>query len=199
MAPSNTQSTSQCQPEGSGADREMPRPGGERLVCCRMSSTMVAWPLISAPYRALMPSLSSSSGGVAVDILRVRVGRVLQQDDHDGGVGVDARASLQQLPHDVQIAGGRSSHERGASDAGSQVDARASIQQHLQHLQLFARHGDVHQAEGLHDARLTAVRRLGVFWPLEAFSWRRTPHCVDRPSPVQPLDHLLQLASPSRL
>ena len=56
-------------------------------------------------------------GGAALAGLQDRVGRVLQEKEHDGKVAVV-----------------RSLHERGEAEAALQVDARASLQQHLHHL-----------------------------------------------------------------
>ena len=51
-------------------------------------------------------------GGAAVVGLQVRVGRVLQEEEHDG-----------------EVAAVRSKHERGGTEGGLQVDARASLQE----------------------------------------------------------------------
>ena len=68
------------------------------------------------PHARLVP-LGPHQGGLAVGFLQVGVGRMLQQNEHDGEVAVVRRA-----------------HERGAAQPGLQVDARASLQQHPHHL-----------------------------------------------------------------
>eukprot|EP00964_Phaeocystis_antarctica_P072206 scaffold44129_cov61-Phaeocystis_antarctica.AAC.5 len=86
-------------------------------------------------HARLVPSASEESGRhqgtVASAGLQVRVGRVLQQDEQDGGVAV-----------------ARSIHERGEAEVGWQVDARASLQQHPHHLQLAVARGGVQQGCG---------------------------------------------------
>eukprot|EP00964_Phaeocystis_antarctica_P004695 scaffold2548_cov66-Phaeocystis_antarctica.AAC.2 len=140
-------------------------------VCCRMSSAVAAWPWASAYCSAVRPA-SSSSSVLALARSRARThdfcpaGRVLQQDEQDG-----------------EEAFGRSIHERGDAEVGLQVDARASLQQLPHHLQLVAGCGGVYQG---HDYGLTVN------------NWSRTER-VDRPALTQPLGHLQQLASGSRV
>jgi len=101
-------------------------------------------------------------GGLAGVGLMVGVGRVLQQEEHDG---VMAEAC--------------GSHERTKAEPGLQVNARASLQQLPHNLQVASHCGDVQHA---------CRRDL-------AASSRNRAHRVDRPTLVQPLDHLVQLAS----
>ena len=78
-------------------------------------------------HARLVPLVSGQhQSGDAVGVLQVGVGRVLQQDEQDGGMAVV-----------------RSLHERGAAEAGWQVDARASLQQLPHHLQVAAGRGKV--------------------------------------------------------
>ena len=68
----------------------------------------------------LVPMVSGRyQGGDALVVLQVEVGRVLQQDEQDGGV--------------AEV---RSIHERGAAEAAWQADTRAPLQQLPHHLQL---------------------------------------------------------------
>eukprot|EP00964_Phaeocystis_antarctica_P026356 scaffold14843_cov70-Phaeocystis_antarctica.AAC.2 len=94
-----------------------------------------------------------------------------------------AAARIKAYEHDGEVAVARSIHERGGTNAGSQVDTRASLQQHPHHLQLAVGSGGVQKGEGC---------------GLTVNSFTRAER-VDRPSLAQPLDHLLQLASPGRL
>eukprot|EP00964_Phaeocystis_antarctica_P019301 scaffold10665_cov67-Phaeocystis_antarctica.AAC.4 len=177
IAPSTTESTIQDQASGTTAHKATPRPSERHDACCRMSSAVAVWPLSSAscralsvgpgsqqgPHARLVPLVSDlHQGGGVVDVLQVRVGRVLQQNEHGGEVAVV-----------------RSSHERGAAEAAWQVDARASLQQLPHHLQLAVARGGVQQAEGCgltpldHHPQLASPRRLvdlegqrGAFCPL---------------------------------
>mmetsp|Transcript_6470 Transcript_6470/g.15990 ORF Transcript_6470/g.15990 Transcript_6470/m.15990 type:complete len:200 (-) Transcript_6470:285-884(-) len=103
--------------------------------------------------------------GVAVDVLHVRAGRVLQEEEHCGDVAV-----------------ARSLHERGAASArervGLQIDARASLQQPLHHLQM---------------AGGCAGMQQSYFYGLTFRGWMGAER-VDRPSLAQPLEHREQIA-----
>eukprot|EP00964_Phaeocystis_antarctica_P049136 scaffold28460_cov64-Phaeocystis_antarctica.AAC.4 len=74
-------------------------------------------------------------------------------------------------------------NEPGVALVGLQVDTRASLQQLPHDLQLAVGSGGVQQAIGNGLTTLSCSRA----------------ERVDRPSLAQPLDHLLQLASPGRL
>ena len=83
-------------------------------------------------HACLLPLVSGQhQGGLAIAALQVRIGRVLQEEEQDGGVAV-----------------ARCTHERGVASAALQVDARASLQQLPHHLQLAVARGGVQQAEG---------------------------------------------------
>eukprot|EP00964_Phaeocystis_antarctica_P088871 scaffold56574_cov57-Phaeocystis_antarctica.AAC.1 len=69
-------------------------------------------------------------GGAAEQVLQVKAGRVLQEEEQGGEVAVD-----------------RSIHERGVAEAAWQVDARASLQQLPHHLHVVVSCGSVQQGE----------------------------------------------------
>eukprot|EP00964_Phaeocystis_antarctica_P053067 scaffold31098_cov75-Phaeocystis_antarctica.AAC.1 len=124
-------------------------------------------------HALLVPLVSSHhQGGVAALVdataaLHVRVGRVLQEEEHDGCVAV-----------------ARSFHERGVAEAVRQVDLRASLQQLPHHLQAAVGYGSVQQGRGW-------------LYGLTAHTWSRVESSterVDRPAVGQPPDHLLHLA-----
>eukprot|EP00964_Phaeocystis_antarctica_P019345 scaffold10687_cov53-Phaeocystis_antarctica.AAC.3 len=80
-------------------------------------------------HARLFPSGSGHhQGGGVVDVLQVRVSRVLQQEEQDGGVAV-----------------ARSTHECGVSEAAWQVNARALIQQLPHDLQVAVGCGGMQQ------------------------------------------------------
>eukprot|EP00964_Phaeocystis_antarctica_P098286 scaffold64326_cov59-Phaeocystis_antarctica.AAC.7 len=135
---------------------------------------MAVWPRASANCRAVKPaSLSSSVSALARSSACTHascppVGRVLQQDMHDGEVAV-----------------AHGTHERTGTEGGLQVDARASLQQLLHHLQLSVGYGGVQQGNG-----------TGCMIGSHGSHCCKRAQRVDLTSLVQPLDHLLQLASP---
>ena len=89
-------------------------------------------------HARLLPCRSGRhQGGAADDELHVDVGRVLQQEEHDGevwprsAVCIHERGGADGARHDDPRA---SLHGRGAAEAGLQVDARAQLQQLPHHI-----------------------------------------------------------------
>eukprot|EP00964_Phaeocystis_antarctica_P077597 scaffold48181_cov63-Phaeocystis_antarctica.AAC.6 len=142
---------------------------------------------------------SAMAGGVAAFVEQLGVGLGLQQrlharllpffsGHHQGGsavVGLQIEVGrvLQQDEHDREVAVVRSIHERCDAEFGLQVDARASHQQHPHDLQVAVGCGVVQQGFGCVSTVSNCAR----------------VERIDRPSLAQPLDHLLQLASPGRV
>eukprot|EP00964_Phaeocystis_antarctica_P077162 scaffold47815_cov67-Phaeocystis_antarctica.AAC.1 len=114
IAPSTTESTTKGQASGTTAQhRARPRPSERHDACCRMSFAVAGSEAVFVEqlgvglgsqqglHARLLPSGSSlNQGGLAIAGLQVGVGCVLQEEEQGGEVAqVDARASVQQLPH----------------------------------------------------------------------------------------------------
>ena len=95
-------------------------------------------PFVSGPHQ----------GGAPVGGLQVNFGRVLQQDEQDGGV-----TSI------------RSLHERGEAEAAWQVDARALLQQLPHHLQLIPTRGGMQHGFGCGPTVISCSRAERVDQP----------------------------------